>query len=123
MPRRKSHPTMCPYLTARSGVGNDQEKRFIQVGTSLLHSKKFQYLSAAAKYLYFCMSMNAAGKFDFTFSKCDAIRYGLSYSTFLRSKNELIDSGFIRVVQNGRISRTPNRYAFTLGWKQASPAP
>lgn len=123
MPRRKSHPTMCPYLTARSGIGNDQEKRFIQIGTSLLHSPKFQKLSIAARYLYFCMAMDAAGKFGFSFSKCDSLRYGFSYSTFLRAKNDLIESGFIRITQNGRISRTPNRYVFVLTWKQGSPAP
>ena len=116
MPRRKSHPTMCPYLTARSGIGNDQEKRFVQIGTSLLHFKKFQKLSASARYLYFCMAMDAGGKFDFTFSKADALRYGFAYSTFLRSKKELIESGFIRIALNGRISRAPNRYAFTLTW-------
>ena len=122
MPHRKAHPTMCPYLTARSGVGNDQEKRFIQVGTSLMHNKKFQALSITARYLYFCMAMDAGGVFTFTFSKHTAtVNYGFAYSTFLRAKRELLDAGFIRTVSNGRITREPNRYGFILKWKDPAP--
>ena len=122
MPRHKSNATLCPYLTARLQSGVNRERRFIQIGTSLLHDKNFQDLSSQAQHLYFCMAMDAGGRFDFKFSRADALRYGFSYSTFLRAKNQLISNHFIRVKSNGRWTRTANWYTFDLSWKPI-PAP
>lgn len=117
MPKRKANPTLCPHLTARSQSGQDKERRFIQVGASLLYNKSFQHLSAAARHLYLCMSMTAGPHQDFKFTRTDALKCGISYSTFLRAKRELIVNNFITIKQNGKCTRSPNWYSFTFGWK------
>ena len=62
MPRYKSRPTIVPWLSARP---DNREKRFIQVGDSLLFSDAFQELRVGAKHLYLCMAMESGGKRDF----------------------------------------------------------
>lgn len=117
MPKYKANPTLCPHLTARSQCGQDRERRFIQLGSSLLHDKNFQSLSSAAQHLYLCMSMDAGPNSVFRFRRSDALRYGIAYSTFIRAKNELLAKHFIRLKTNGRWTRTANWYVFDLSWK------
>lgn len=117
MPKRKANPTLCPHLTARSQSGQDKERRFVQVGSSLFHDKNFQSLSSAAQHLYLCMSMDAGASSVFRFRRSDALRYGIAYSTFIRAKNELLAKHFIRLKTNGRWTRTANWYTFDLAWK------
>lgn len=70
--------------------------RFIQVGNSLLMNKHFQALSTGAKYLYFCMAMEAGAKNNFAFSKGVAARkYGIASTSFERHRKELENAGFI----------------------------
>ena len=124
MPKYKSNATLGPHLTARSQVGQDRERRFIQLGSSLLHNKNFQSLSSAAQHLYFCMCMDAGASSVFRFRRSDALRYGIAYSTFLRSKNELLAKHFIGIKSNGRWTRTASCYVFDLSWKAIpNPAP
>ena len=54
--RRKAGATLQPWLTARTDC---REKRFIQVGNSLLLSHRFWRISAGARYCYLCMAMEA----------------------------------------------------------------
>ena len=119
MPKYKANATICPHLTARSQCGQDRERRFVQIGSSLLHNKNFQSLSSAAQHLYLCMCMDAGASSVFRFCRSDALRYGIAYSTFLRAKNELLAKHFIRIKTNGRWTRTANRYVFDLSWKVA----
>lgn len=41
-----------------------------------------------------------------------------SYNTLMKDVDDLIDHGFIRVVQHGRLARLPNIYGFSDKWKK-----
>ena len=57
--KRKHGPTIVPALSANV---DNKEKRFIQVGNSLLLSKQFHALSTGSRFLYFCMAMESGGR-------------------------------------------------------------
>ena len=60
--------TVYDGITAwMSAKADNKEKRFIQVGNSLLLSKEFQKLGVGARCLYMCMAMESAGKRGFEF--------------------------------------------------------
>ena len=119
MPRYKSRPTIVPWLSARL---DNREKRFIQVGDSLLFSKAFRELRIGARYLYFCMAMESGGKRDFKFPTAAAEKYGFSSSSFWSYVRELEDKRFI-VCRSNKHLRQPNDYSFSDGWKTISPVP
>jgi len=119
MPRYKSRPTIVPWLSARL---DNREKRFIQVGDSLLFSKAFRELRIGARYLYFCMAMESGGKRDFKFPTAAAEKYGFSSSSFWSYVRELEDKRFI-VCRSNKHLRQPNDYSFSDGWKNISPVP
>lgn len=62
MSKRKHGPTIVPALSAKV---DNKEKRFIQVGNSLLLSKQFHALSTGSRFLYFCMAMESGGRKNF----------------------------------------------------------
>ena len=64
--RRRGRDTIKPWLSARLDC---KEGRFVQVGNSLLLSKEFQALTAGARFLYLCMTMESAGKREFILYK------------------------------------------------------
>jgi len=116
MSRRKSRPTIVPWLSARP---DNQEKRFIQIGNSLLFSKVFQELHAGAQHLYFCMAMESGGKQEFQFPTSAAKKYGISPSSFWNYVQELTEKGFISYSSNQNL-RKPNIYRFSMQWKLPS---
>lgn len=69
MSKRKHGPTIVPALSAKV---DNKEKRFIQVGNSLLLSKQFHALSTGSRFLYFCMAMESDGRKNFILSQKDA---------------------------------------------------
>ena len=69
MSKRKPGPTIVPALSAKV---DNKEKRFIQVGNSLLLSKKFHALSTGSRFLYFCMAMESGGRKNFILPQKDA---------------------------------------------------
>ena len=73
--RRRGRDAIKPWLSARLDC---KEGRFIQVGNSLLLSKEFQALTAGARFLYLCMTMESAGKREFIFPKSAAEKYGIA---------------------------------------------
>jgi len=95
--RRSNIVEVSPWLSANV---DPKEKRFIQPGNSLLLSKRFQYLSIGARYLYLCMAMECAGHRNFVFPQSAAIKYGFSPTSFWRYKNELSEKHFIKVCSN-----------------------
>lgn len=119
MPRYKSRPTIVPWLSAKP---DNREKRFIQVGDSLLFSKAFRELHMGARYLYFCMAMESGGKRDFQFPTTAAQKYGFSSSSFWTYVQELTDKRFI-ICRSNKHLRQPNDYSFSDGWKTISPVP
>ena len=113
MPRRKTNPTICPWLSAKP---DNKEKRFVQVGNTLLLSPEFQKLGTGARQLYFCMAMESGGKRNFTYPQSAAKKYGFNPATFWRHVDELAKSGFVRV-SSGKNLRIANRYEFNTNWK------
>ena len=119
MPKYKSKPTIVPWLSAKP---DNREKRFIQVGDSLLFSKAFLELHVGARYLYFCMAMESGGKRNFQLPTAAAQKYGIKPSSFWTYVRELEDKRFI-VSRSNKHLRQPNDYSFSDGWKTISPAP
>ena len=118
MPRRKSNPTICPWLSAKP---DNKEKRFIQVGNTLLLSPEFQKLGTGARQLYFCMAMESGGKRTFTFPQSAAKKYGFAHTSMRRYVEELVDNGFLDR-DSGKRLRIANQYGFSQQWK-CHPAP
>ena len=115
MPRYKSRPTIVPWLSAKQ---DNREKRFIQVGDSLLFSEAFTSLHVGARYLYFCMAMESAGKRNFQFPTSAAKKYGISSSSFWAYVQELFAGGFIEYRSNKHLRRA-NDYRFSEVWKSS----
>ena len=113
MSKRKHGPTIVPALSAKV---DNKEKRFIQVGNSLLLSKQFHALSTGSRFLYFCMAMESDGRKNFILSQKDAKKYGIAPSGLRKLINELKAARFIRVYSE-KPTREPNRYEFCLSWK------
>lgn len=113
MARHKANFTLSPWLSARA---DNKEKRFIQVGDSLLFSKAYQSLSSGAVRLYFAMAMEASGKIEFQFPLSVAKKHGFSQASFRRYITELEKSKFI-TINSGRTTREPNIYRFSFLWK------
>lgn len=114
----KKHKTkieLVPWLSAKP---DNVEKRFIQVGNTLLFNKDFQSLGAGSRMLYFCMAMESAGKRRFIFPQAAAKKYKITPSSLRRHVDELEAKGFIKVY-SGKITREPNLYEFCCDWKLA----
>ena len=115
---KKVKTGLVPWLSAKA---DGREKRFIQVGNTLLLSQKFQSLGAGARQLYFCMAMESGGRRQFIFPQSAAKKYGITPSSLRRHVKELEDAGFL-IVHSLQNLRLPNEYEFSLRWKE-SPLP
>ena len=102
-----------PWFSAKP---DNKEGRFIQVGNSLMLSKKFQGLRYSTQRLYECMGMESAGNRDFKFPQKTAKKYGFTNKTLIAGVKELQEKGFIKVI-SGRNTRQPNLYSFCFDWK------
>jgi len=114
--RYKAKPGLVPWLSAK---GDGKEKRFIQVGNTLLLSKTFQALGTGAQHLYFCMAMESGGKRQFIFPQSAAKKYGITPSSLRRHVKELEEAGLLKVYSMQTL-RLPNEYEFSLRWKELS---
>jgi len=111
--KRKSKIELVPWMSARP---DNVEKRFIQVGNTLLFNEAFGSLTVGCRYLYFCMSMESAGKRRFVFPQAAAKKYGIAPSSLRRHVDELEAKRFIKVY-SGQCVRKPNIYEFCFDWK------
>jgi hypothetical protein len=87
---QKSEVCMSKKKTVYDGItawmsakADNKEKRFIQVGNSLLLSKEFQKLGVGARCLYMCMAMESAGKRGFEFPLSSAKSMDLEILRFV----------------------------------------
>ena len=105
-----------PWLSAREDC---REGRFIQVGNSLLLSKRFQALKANSRLLYIALAMESGGQPQVTLSHGGAERkYGISRSTYDRAVKELIEAGFIKQeLDEFRSQFRTNEFSFINTWK------
>ena len=101
---------LLPWLSAKP---DGKDRRFIQVGNSLLLSKRFQSLSAGARWLYLSMAMESGGRREFIFPLSSAKKYGISSTCLRRQIAELKASGLLQV-DCMRCIREPNVYRFYL---------
>lgn len=115
--RRRYNNTLLPWASAKQ---DNREKKFIQVGESLILDPRFQALSAGARYTYLAMHLHSSGKRGFEFPKAAAARFGIPDRSLRRYLTELRLAGFIDLRMSGRITRVPNRYEFSLRWKDES---
>ena len=114
----KKYKTKVELVAWMSAMPDNVEKRFIQVGNTLLFNKEFQSLGTGSKTLYFCMAMESAGKRRFTFPQAAAKKYGITPSSLRRHVDELEAKKFIKVY-SGKATRDPNLYEFCYDWKLA----
>lgn len=111
MSKRKFEP--LPLWLTKTPDGRES---FTRVGRSLLQSAEFQALSAGARFLYICMSVESKGKREVTFPLSAAKAYGIAEKSLRRWVDELAVSGFIAVSSSACV-RAPNIYAFSFTWR------
>ena len=114
----KKYKTKVELVAWMSAMPDNVEKRFIQVGNTLLFNKTFMSLTVGCRYTYFCMSMESGGKRKFIFPQAAAKKYKISPTSLRRHVDELEAKGFIKVY-SGKATREPNRYEFCYDWKLA----
>lgn len=119
MSRRKSGGTMLPWMSAKPDC---KERRFLQVGNSLLLSKKFQALGPGPRMLYLCMAMESGGRRTFLLPRSAAKKYGVPSTSLRRYIRQLADGGFVKVTSYKNL-RKPNVYEFTSAWRTDGPSP
>lgn len=115
MARKKAASELKPWLSANP---DNKEKRFAQVGHSFCINQAVKSLSPAALKMYICIVDEAGADRTFEFPEGAAKKYGFTTKGTFRTKvQELIDAGFIEVVENNRTCRKANVYRFSLKWK------
>lgn len=95
---------------------NGRENRYIRIGVTMTASDAFRDLSNSAVRVYVNMLMEAGGKHRFRFPY-NKYRCYMSKPTFFKARDDLINHGFIEIVQNNRNLRKANEYCFSDKWK------
>lgn len=115
-PKLAKNVPICPWLSAKADC---REGRFIQIGNSLLLSKKYQGLSSGAQKLYFAMAMESGGKPTLKLSHGAARKkYGIPGTTYDRAVKELISKGFVvQIFDEHRSQFRTNEFRFAQEWK------
>ena len=117
---RRRKPRDPPYwLTGPKGgkSANGKPLPFVPLYADLLQSEQFQALSRVDQLVYIAMGLEAKTFKDFKFPESTAKLYGFSGMALRRSVQDLVDAGFISVVENNRTRRKPNVYRFEVDWK------
>lgn len=112
---RKKYVPLKFWQTATKG--DEKEKQYIRFGNTLLDHPQFCQLSIQGKAVYIYMVRAAGVNQEFTFPYSFYKNRGLSKTTVQKAIKELEKAGFIRVKENGKLTRTPNVYQFTWDWK------
>lgn len=112
MARNKVTPFEQWETTKADGI----EKRYIRLGATLLASEKMRSLSPSAFKIYCYMRIESGGNRSFKFPHAKYCSY-MSKPTFIKARQELVDKGFIEIIQNNGNLRKANIYAFSDRWK------
>lgn len=119
-PKAAKNCEIKPWLSERL---DHKEGRYIQVGNSLMLSKRFQVLKPNTRFLYLCMALESGGKPNVQFSHGAAQKYGIPSTSFERAAKELQEAGFISLeIDEERSQFKTNIYRFINDWK-LKPAP
>ena len=113
MAKSQSSKPLKRWLTSSSDC---RERRFVQIGNTLLFDKRFTSLSVGARYLYILAANEAAGSRDFQFPALKMKALGIKERSARKYIKELVDAGFIELVRSGRNTRTPNDHRFSFHW-------
>lgn len=97
--------------------GSRQKDKHIRITKSMMMNKNYIDLSYSAKTLYAYMKLWACGDQEFEFSWSLAKNLIKSNTTYITSKNELIDKKFLLCVRTCKCSRMPNKYKFISDWQ------
>lgn len=119
MSRRKNKASSFRLSEWMSCTPDCKEKRFVQLGTSLLQCEAFHSLPAGARMLYIFMVCTAAGRPRFWFDYTTARDYCVSETSFYRNRDTLVQNGFI--VPIALKGETPCNFEFGTGWKHSAP--
>ena len=91
------------------------DTKLVQLYHSQLVHKNFISLSSSAKTVYIYMLDYSNGKIETSFPY-RIYKTFITKPTFIKSIKELTDKGFIETVENGRFTRTENKYKFLCKW-------
>lgn len=114
--RTNTSKKITPFEPWETQKVNGVEKRYFRMGATLMASEPMRSLSPSAFKVYCYMRIESAGNRSFKFPHTK-YRFYMSKPTFQKAKQELIDKGFIDVIQNNKNIRKPNIYAFSERWK------
>ena len=126
MSRRKKSDKE-PYIrksfeTRVTGEASKTNEKIVGLCLSQLMSEAWGNLTGNARNLYIFMRLqyNGSNEYSFNFNRgLYEKRYKL-YSggrQFNKDRQQLIDNGFIRIVEDGTTTRTKTKYAFSDEWQ------
>lgn len=113
---RKSFETRIP------GVPAETHEKYVGMCLTQLMSDAWHNLSGCAQNLYLFMRLQYNGSNDLEFNFNQSLynkKYKLytSGSQFKKHYTELIENGFIKLIENGKTTRTNNIFAFSDDWQ------
>ncbi len=95
------------------------EGRFAGITHKQRETEAFDGLTIHAKWLYleFRFKYNGENEHNIIFTYQDAEKI-MSKSTFIKSRNQLIERGFIDVIKRGGLEKQPVIYGLSNRWKK-----
>lgn len=105
-----------PFAPWESKADGGMEKRYFRTGATIMASEAMRGLSSSAFKIYFYMRIESGGKREFKFPYTKYSSF-MSKPTFFKARDELVERGFIDIMQNNRNLRQANIYAFSERWK------
>lgn len=105
-----------PFANWETTKPNGIEDRYIRNGNTFMLHKATLSLSHASFRVYQYMKLESGGarEFEFPYSK---FKYIVSKDGFRGALKELVDKGFIEIVERGNTTRKPNVYRFSTRWR------
>ena len=109
--------------------GRDPHGQFMKLTMDMLRSEAWQSLCLRQRGLYGELKARYRQKVErghlvesnidgITFPKSEWGKLYGNYNTFKADIEVLIDRGFIRIVERGQCSRTPNKYGLIADWQR-----
>lgn len=98
---------------------NKFDGQFAGIEFNLMESEAFKNLNIHTKWLYieFKHKFYGDNKKHIILTYKEAIKF-MSINTFIKSRNKLIERGFIDVIKRGGLERKPMVYSLSDKWKE-----
>ena len=108
-------------LTASDDVKNDfdafREERFTMIAGTMLEDAGFQKLRGNAVKLYIYAHFRAGNGRDFSFPQAEFIKL-MTAPTFYSAMDELVQAGFVEVLERNKNIRKANKYRLSDNWQK-----